>query len=77
MTRTQTYVTLQGYKIRETDKAVQFEIHEVAGDPLESPKKEWFPFSQMKSQTYNKTPGSNDFDTITVTQWIAEQKDLT
>lgn len=67
--------TLQGYNLGETGKAVKFEIHQINGTPLEHPKSEWFPFSQMKSST-KAAPGSDEFDNLVVSEWICKQKSL-
>jgi hypothetical protein len=79
MTRTSptTYVQLRGYHKRETDKAILFDIREIEGEPLDKPKQEWFPVSQMKSQTYKKDRTMADIDELDelwVSQWIAQQK---
>ena len=73
LNRATDYSILLGYRLRETDKAIQFKVHQVDGEDLDEPKNQWFPISRMKSQSYNTTPGSNDFDTITVESWLAEK----
>lgn len=61
--------------MRETEKAVLFEVIQVGeDDPLTEPKTSWFPFSQMKTLVTH--PSNQDEDTLLVTQWIASTKDL-
>lgn len=67
-------VILTGYRLRESEKAVQFQVETVAGEPLSEPKTEWFPFSQVESSQTTHTP--DEMDTLTVSQWIVDQKDL-
>ena len=67
--------TLKGYHLGETAKAVHFEVHEIHGRKLEIPKKEWFPFSQMKS-SLKAAPDSGEFDEIVVKEWILKAKNL-
>jgi hypothetical protein len=75
----QEYITLQGYRMRETDAAILFEIHQIDGEDWEPDtgiaRKMWFPLSQMRSQDYNTRP-TNEYDTITISKWIAGQKGL-
>jgi hypothetical protein len=73
---TQTWVTCLGYRIRESDKAVLFKVHQVDGEEVEKVADHWFPLSQMKSQVYSHEANDGDMDTITVSQWILEQKGL-
>lgn len=72
--RHQNLVILTGYLLRESDKAVQFQVETVDGEPLGKPKTEWFPFSQVESSQITHSP--NEMDTLTVSQWIVDQKDL-
>lgn len=65
-------VTLSGTKLRETDKAVQFQVVAISGNKLEKEITTWFPFSQMeKSFT---SPDSSSEDWIIVSEWIVKQK---
>jgi exosome complex RNA-binding protein Csl4 len=70
------YIKVYGYRLRETEKAVQFEVHKVGDDELETPKREWFPFSQMKSQNYSTQQDRTTFDDIQVNDWVLRQKEL-
>ena len=72
-----TYTPLKGYHIRETDKAILFEVHEVNGVPISGgPRQLWFPVSQMESQTYDSKEGDGELDTLVMSDWIIQQKDL-
>ena len=74
MRENQTWITIRGTRLRETDKAVQFSILQIGATILDEPTIQWFPFSQTgKSFT---DPKSDDNDTIMVTEWILEQKEL-
>jgi hypothetical protein len=66
-------VTITGYHLGETERAVKFSIHAVAGEEID-PDVQWFPLSQIKSIT-RATQGSQR-DTLVVKQWIARQKGL-
>jgi hypothetical protein len=67
-------VILTGYRLKETDKAVQFQVETVDGEPLQEAKTEWFPLSQVESSQTTHTP--DEMDTLTVSEWIVEQKGL-
>ena len=78
--------TLQGYHIRETEKAVLFEVHQINGAPWDledSPdrnnkRQHWFPFSQVKSITHANTVGDSaiEYDNIQVKEWILSSKGI-
>lgn len=70
-----TVVTLKGYKHGSTEKAILFETHIVGEDPVADPKREWFPLSQMK-RSVMQAKGSQEMDTIVVSEWIARTKGL-
>jgi hypothetical protein len=67
-------VILTGHKLRESDKAIQFRVYAVNGEPLSEEKTEWFPFSQVDSSMTSHH--QDEMDTLTVSQWIVDQKDL-
>lgn len=77
MSRTETLHIISGYHLGETGKAVRFCIHEVAGETVEEQngKTEWFPLSQVRKMTRSPA-GSNEYDTLTVTEWILNAKEL-
>ena len=68
------HVSLNGYHLGESAKAVKFSVHQVNGDELPEPVVGWYPFSQTKSITTDRS--TSEFDCIVVTKWIAEQKGL-
>ena len=74
------YRTLQGYAMRETDKAILFEVYQLDGQDIDLTKREmWFPFSQVKSIT--RPPRGVDgsaieYDNLTVKEWILKQKEI-
>ena len=74
--------TLQGYVQRETEKAVLFEVWQVAGMEIDLELKArtmWFPLSQVKSITH-AAPANGDsaleYDNIQIKEWILGQKGL-
>jgi hypothetical protein len=48
MSRVDVLITIEGTRLRETDKAVQFRIDSIRQEPIDPPKTEWFPFSQVR-----------------------------
>ena len=72
------YHPVRGYILRETDKAVQMEVHEISGisaaDEDGENKSEWFPVSQLKSITRSR--GASEQDEIMASDWILKAKDL-
>jgi hypothetical protein len=69
------YVTLTGNKMKETEKAVLFQIQKISGTPVKLPKStQWFPLSQV--QKMFKDPTQSGVDTITVSEWILKQKEI-
>lgn len=67
-----TYV-LSGYHMGESAKAVKFDVHEIDGTPVNPTTTQWFPFSQVKAIVKNR---GEELDTLTVKEWILEQKGL-
>lgn len=67
---------LSGYKKRETEKAILFEVVEIDDIPTNKDSSMWFPISQISSALYNP-PNSQDLDWIEVPEWIVEAKGLT
>lgn len=74
------YHTLQGYAMRETDKAILFEVYQLDGQEINLTRREmWFPFSQVKSITRAAptTDGNAiEYDNIQVKEWILKQKEI-
>lgn len=66
-------MTVKGNILAESDKAVKFEVIDVAGELIE-PTVEWFPISQIRKSFSSKN--ARDEDTLTVTQWILRKKDF-
>lgn len=77
MTRTSndTIITLEGFAHAETGKAVQFEIYKIGDEHMGAPKKEWFPFSQVK-RIVRQPKNSQEMDTLVVSEWIMKAKEL-
>lgn len=69
----QSYTSVQGTKLFETGKAVQFRVESVANEPLDETKVEWFPLSQVKSMTTGNSDGT---DTLEVADWLLRTKEL-
>ena len=67
------FIKLTGTKLRETEKAVHFQVDEVSDEPLEDSVTYWFPISQISSQTTGTAYGK---DIIKVAKWICVQKEL-
>lgn len=78
MSRASKYHSVKGYIIRETDKAVRMEIHEIGGiattDEDGNNPSEWFPVSQLDSITRVKEPG--EMDQVMASDWILKAKEL-
>lgn len=79
--------TLQGYHMRETEKAVLFEVHQINGAPWDPEsgadntraRQHWFPLSQVKSITHAPKAvedGTLEYDNIQVKEWILKSKEL-
>lgn len=66
-----------GYITGQTGKAVCIELMQIDGQEVEpeQQKKHWFPLSQVSSVYTNRSPGG-ELDTITVSHWICQQKEL-
>lgn len=73
MQSTDPVITLKGTILRKTEKAVQFSIHDISGDPQTPIHITWFPFSQVKS---TKTSSNVGEDILIVSEWIMSQKEL-
>ena len=67
------FIKLTGTKLRETEKAVHFQVDEVSDEPLEDSVTHWFPISQISSQTTGTADGK---DIIKVAKWICQSKEL-
>ena len=65
---------IEGRIWSESEKAIKFQVEVVAGTEVE-PRIEWFPFSQVKSID-RRTPGSDEYDSLQVSEWILTQKNL-
>lgn len=73
--RTHTAVaTIYGKIIRESDKAILFEIHKLGNAKLGEIKSEWFPLSQV-TKIYSDSNNSNE-SYLVVSQWIIDKKDI-
>ena len=69
---------ISGYILRRTDKAVEFECHQLAGisllDEDGNPKKEWFPLSQCPKLM--KVRDQSEMDWIDVPTWLLRKKEM-
>lgn len=70
---------LLGYKVRETEKAILFECHEInnlsLADEDGKVKQEWFPYSQV-DKIYLSGPNSQEYDWIMVPAWLLRKKEI-
>lgn len=64
-------ININGLVVRETASAVLIKFHENL-DPELPVRSEWFPLSQVKEMHH--FPGKDSI--ITVSQWIAQQKNI-
>lgn len=60
-----------GTKLRETERAIQFEFTEVAGESLSLHIRSWVPLSQIEKQFTN--PSATGQDEILISEWIAKK----
>ena len=74
MSRMKTFKTITGNKLSETAKAVKFEILEVSSIPLEKPRTEWFPFSQIDKMSTDPSEMNKDY--LIVSDWILSEKGI-
>ena len=74
MARETVYMTIFGTLHNETGKAIRMTVEKVGETTLDSPKSEWFPFSQVQKMVRNPTPGESD--ELFVSEWILKQKGL-
>jgi len=69
-----TYVLI-GRNLGRTAKAVRFLIEKIGEEEVDlDPATHWFPLSQVIDEQSNVGP--EQLDTITVKQWILQQKEL-
>lgn len=65
-------VELKGTRLKETEKAVLFDIETVDSTPWEgNQKKYWIPFSQVTSSVTN--PKVTGEDQLLISSWIAKR----
>lgn len=69
------YIKLTGTKLRETEKAIHFEVRKVGDADLQPHVIHWFPLSQIKSMTTTADRLDGD-DEIAVADWICRSKEL-
>lgn len=74
MAKSSVLITITGTKICETGKAVKFDTTHISGEPLEKPRTEWFPFSQIEKMFTD--PATTGNDTLTVKEWILKEKGM-
>lgn len=65
------YTSMRGKVIRETEKAVLFNVMEISGAPIEPPASQWFPISRMQKRITN--PNAEDQDTMMVESWLIDK----
>ena len=66
----QELVSCKGTIIKETEKAVYFEFHDISGEVLEDKPKHWVPLSQVPKRTISHNEGE---DTMMLFTWIAQK----
>lgn len=74
MSRTEVLTTVTGTNLGESPKAIRFRVDMVGTEPIDPPKYEWFPFSQIRKIETNKN--LEGADTLVVTEWILKAKEL-
>lgn len=67
--------TIKGRHQGESGKAIKFEVHEIAGEVLDEPTVQWFPFSQVEKVIRQK-PNDPNLDELVVSEWILQAKEL-
>lgn len=71
-----TFLTIHGTWIRESELAIFFRIHKVREFPI-PPTDQWFPKSQVsKSFRVPKTDVNQNLSWLLVSEWIMQQKRL-
>lgn len=69
---------VEGYILRTTEKAIQFECHSVGGlsicDENGNPQIEWFPRSQI--QKFLKVREQSEMDWMEVPTWLLSKKEM-
>lgn len=69
-----TYI-LTGRNLGRTARAVRFEIEKINGAVVELDSSiHWFPLSQVVDE--QECVGPEELDTLTVKQWIMQQKEI-
>lgn len=66
------FITLKGLILRETDKAIQFQVQGEEGKALYT---DWFPKSQINLVNRSYIAGGADKDSISVAEWILKERD--
>jgi hypothetical protein len=67
------YIKLTGTRLRETEKAVHFQVDQVGDAVLEESVTHWFPLSKIQKSTTRPTEGE---DELFVADWICRAKEL-
>lgn len=74
------YISLRGFIIAETEKAILFDVTSVSGCDIGQTKREWFPLSQVAKinrASKQAEPGSEEAkDEISAAEWLCEKKGL-
>ena len=71
---TDVLVTITGTHLAESAKAIKFQVLKIDGTPIDPPKTEWFPFSQVRK--IFKNPHATGEDYLMATEWICKAKEL-
>lgn len=65
------YTTLRGTRLRESEKAVLFEVHDISGAPLDKAHQSWFPISRISKSLHD--PDKPETDIIVVESWLVDK----
>lgn len=64
------YTTVRGTVIKETEKAVYFQVCEISGSPIEVAS-EWFPLSRIEKRLTD--PKHEQSDTMVIESWLIDK----
>lgn len=71
MTTSPSYTSIRGKTLRESERAVLFNVMEISGAPIDPPHSHWFPISRMQKRVTN--PNADDQDTMMVESWLIDK----
>lgn len=65
-----------GYLVKETEKAMLIEVDTVENNPIDPPKREWFPKSQIVDTKINVDSNPQEKDRFNIKHWILNEKGM-